>query len=162
MASTLCLVIGLFLGGWQTADVQADQRLLQNGVSAAGTVEDTYLSQRGTGGGRPGKTVEIAVVRYAAASGTPLTVHHAVNPGGKLPGGADAPPGRVGQDVTVFYDSGDPADSVVAGWQDTYDWYFFLTALLVLLSGSSVLRSGLRHFSNPRLPASSGRTVPGP
>ncbi len=156
VASTLCLVIGLFLGGWQIAEVRADQQLLRHGVSVAGTVEDTYLSQRGTGGGRPSKTVEIAVVRYVPASGNPFTVHHVVKPGGKLPGGDDAPPGRVGQDVTVYYTSGDPADSVVAGWQETYDWYFYLTGLLVLLAGSAVLRSGLRHFRKPQPLAPAG------
>lgn len=137
LVAVLSVLAGLAMGGYGVYGAQTDRQLLDGGAPAVGTV----LSTREEYVGRPrdGIRETIAEVRFSSAGPggrSRQQLDQVVRPGWPKSRG-NAPQARPGESVSVFYDSGDPSQAVVEGWERRY-WSWWTAGALFFGTGGAL------------------------
>lgn len=114
--------------------VQSDQRIIDNGQQAIGTVERVFEQHNGSG--RRGRDITVGAVSFTTSDGYRESVVH------KIRGGGDEE--LVGTSVTVYYQDG-ASDAVVEQWRKSYGWKHYVLALMTLACGYAFVK-GIRDF----------------
>lgn len=132
------ILVGALMGGYGVYGAQADRQLIDGGTVAVGTV----LSSREQFVGRPryGIRETIATVQFSAPGvygPFPQRLEHVVRKGWPV-ARDDAPPVERGGTVTVFYNSDDPSDAVIEGWERRYGSWWIGGALFFGVGGVAV------------------------
>ena len=134
LAGFLGLVFSGLLWAVLISGVQSDQRVIDNGQQAIGTVERVF--EQDTGSGRRGRDITVGSVSFTTSNGYRESVVHKIRGGG----GEEL----VGTSVTVYYQGG-ARDAVVEQWRKSYGWKPYAVALLTLACGYAFVK-GIRDF----------------